>query len=321
MEKKILVGIDVGGTTVKLAFIDEDGEIITKWEIPTNKSESGRYIVTDIGATIVNKLEEEKISMSNVKAVGIGAPGFIDVENGLIFEAVNLGWKNFELKKELESILHIPTFVDNDANLAAVGEMWKGAGNGSKNVVCVTLGTGVGGGIIAGGEIIHGESGMAGEIGHIASVVEGGAPCNCGKTGCLETVSSATGIARLGMEAVESNPTGILKEKWEANGVLTSRDIFDAAIEGDSLAESVVETSTYYLGFALANMSNTLNPETIVIGGGVSKAGSYLVDLVRKSFNQFAIPKVAKETNIRIATLGNDAGVIGAAWLGKQRSQ
>ena len=315
-----MAGVDIGGTTVKLAFIDLSGNVETKWEIPTNTSHGGETIVSDIGQAIRNKLNDSNIDVSKLIGVGIGAPGFIDVENGLIFEAVNLGWKNYPLKKEMENILGIPTFVDNDANLAAFGEMWKGAGTGAENLLCVTLGTGVGGGIIAAGEIVHGESGMAGEIGHIASVIENGVLCNCGKRGCLETVASATGIARSGLEAIQSNPAGKLKTIFDLTGTLTSKDIFEAAEEGDSLAVAVIEESCHHLGFALANLANALNPQTIVIGGGVSKAGEYLIKMIRKSFDQYAIPKISKETTIRTATLGNDAGVIGAAWLAKQRT-
>ncbi|MBU9724207.1 MULTISPECIES: ROK family glucokinase [Bacillaceae] len=317
MTEKILVGIDIGGTTVKQAFIDMGGNIITKWEIPTDKSDSGKNIVPDIVKSVQEKLEESQIHKSSVLSIGVGAPGFIDVENGMIFEAVNLGWKNFGLKKQMEELMGVPTFVDNDANLASVGEMWKGAGNGATNLVCVTLGTGVGGGVIAGGEIIHGQNGMAGEIGHIASVVEGGAPCNCGKKGCLETVASATGIARLGLEAVTQSPEGLLKKKLDERESISARDVLDAAKAGDDIGISVVDTFAHHLGLALANLSNTLNPETIVIGGGVSKAGTFLVDKLEAEFKKYAIPKIAKETAIRIATLGNDAGVIGAAWLGK----
>ncbi|MDQ0254421.1 glucokinase [Evansella vedderi] len=318
---KWLAGIDIGGTTVKLSIINELGNIKTKWEIPTNVTESGKYIVTDIARSLLEKLEELGIEKADIRGVGIGAPGFIDVERGLIFEAVNLGWKDFPLKEEMEKELQLPTFVDNDANIAAIGEMWKGAGEGSVNLLCVTLGTGVGGGIIAGGEVIHGESGMAGEIGHITSVIEGGAPCNCGKKGCLETVASATGISRLGLEAIKKNPTGILQSIYEKNGSLSSKDVFDAFKENDPLAEEVVNESFKHLGFALANLANAINPKTIVIGGGVSKAGDVLVNKIIGFFKEYAIPKIAQETTIRLATLGNDAGVYGAAWLAKERTK
>ncbi|PYZ94310.1 glucokinase [Salipaludibacillus keqinensis] len=319
MNKPLYVGIDVGGTTVKLALVTEEGVLQEKWEIVTNREEQGKFIMRDVAKAIVLKTAELNIPMSQVVAAGVGAPGYIDVENGIIVEAVNLGWKDYSIQDELENLLNIPVVVDNDANLAAGGEKWKGAGEGAANLLAVTLGTGVGGGIIAGGEIIHGQAGLAGEIGHITSVKSGGAPCNCGKFGCLETVASATGIARLGLEAVQRNPDGYLKRVLDEFGVVSAKDIFDGAKTGDPIAIEVVKESSEHLGFALANLANALNPEIIVIGGGVSKAGPFLVDYIRESFNRFAIPKIAKETILNIATLENDAGVIGAAWLAKQK--
>ncbi|WP_096188425.1 ROK family glucokinase [Evansella halocellulosilytica] len=319
MNKKFYVGVDVGGTTIKTAFIDERGEIHYKWEIPTDRTGKGKNIVKQISASINEKSNEQEIA-DQLIAIGVGAPGFIDVVNGKIIEAVNIGWKDYPLKQALEDAAQLPVFVDNDANLAAGGEMWKGAGEGAENLLAVTLGTGVGGGVIAGGEIIHGESGMAGEIGHISSVTVGGAPCNCGKTGCLETVASATGITRLGLEALQANPSGRLQEVFEETGTLTAKDIFDAAKSHDKLAEQVVNTSMSYLGFTLANLANALNPKTIVIGGGVSKAGSFLIEQLETEFKKYAIPKIGQDTIIRIATLGNDAGVIGAAWLAKENT-
>ncbi|WP_280768436.1 ROK family glucokinase [Salipaludibacillus daqingensis] len=319
MNSQLLLGIDVGGTTVKLAFIDEEGIIVEKWEIATNRDDKGKNIMKDVADAVLAKIAEQNISKEQILAAGVGAPGYIDVENGIIVEAVNLGWKNYPIQEELEHLLQVPIVVDNDANLAAGGEKWKGAGEGAENLLAVTLGTGVGGGIIAGGEIIHGESGLAGEIGHITSVKSGGAKCNCGKSGCLETVASATGIARLGLEAIQLKPEGYLKSILDETGTLTAKDVFDGAKKEDETALGVIKESTEHLGFALANLANALNPETIVIGGGVSKAGAFLVDYIRSAFNQFAIPKIAKETTIKIAKLENDAGVIGAAWLAKQK--
>jgi len=319
MNSRILLGIDVGGTTVKLAFIDEEGTVEGKWEIKTNRKDNGKYIMQDVADSVLKKMDEWKIDKKQLLAAGVGAPGYIDVKNGVIVEAVNLGWKNYPIQEELEQLLKIPVVVDNDANLAAGGEKWKGAGEGAKNLLAVTLGTGVGGGIIAGGEIIHGEKGLAGEIGHITAVKNGGARCNCGKLGCLETVASATGIARLGYEAVQRKPEGHLKKVLDEVGTISAKDVFDGAKKGDTIALHVVKESTSHLGFVLANLANALNPETIVIGGGVSKAGDFLIDYIRESFNQFAIPKIAKETTLKIAKLENDAGVIGAAWLAKQK--
>jgi glucokinase len=320
MDKKWLVGVDLGGTTIKMAFINHYGEIIHKWEIPTDISEQGKNIPTDIAKAIDRKLAEVGQTKSKLAAIGIGAPGPVNTENGSIYVAVNLGWHDFPLQDRLEMETSLPVVVDNDANIAAIGEMWKGAGEGAKDLLCVTLGTGVGGGVIANGEIVHGVNGAAGEIGHVTSVPEGGAPCNCGKTGCLETVASATGVVRLAMTALETTKTpSVLREAYQKNEAITAKMIFDAAKEKDELALTVVNELAFHLGLALANLANGLNPEKIVIGGGVSKAGDTLLTPLKEQFRRFAFPRVAEGAELTIATLGNDAGVIGGAWLAKEK--
>lgn len=315
MAKKWVVGVDLGGTTIKMAFVNVYGELIDKWEIVTNLEDQGKYIVTDIAKSIDQKLQEHGQTKEKLIGIGMGAPGPVDGDTGLVYEAVNLGWKNYPLKNLLEVETSLPAVVDNDANIAAIGEMWKGAGNGAKNLICVTLGTGVGGGVIANGQIVRGANGAAGEIGHITSVPEGGAPCNCGKTGCLETIASATGIVRLAKEKLATSETDSSLRKLET---ITAKDVLDAAKENDRLALEVVEEVFFHLGLALANAANALNPEKIVIGGGVSKAGNWLAERVTEYFKRFAFPRVAESASIVIATLGNDAGVIGGAWLAKQ---
>lgn len=320
MAGKWLVGVDLGGTTTKLAFLSLYGEILHKWEIPTDISEDGKNITVNLAKSIDAKLEELGHSKSEIVGIGMGAPGPVDLSTGVIFEAVNLGWREpYPLKDLLEVETSLPAVIDNDANCAALGEMWKGAGNGAKDIVCVTLGTGVGGGVIANGDIVHGISGAAGEIGHITSLAEGGAPCNCGKTGCLETIASATGIVRLAIEAVQSAPIGELAVVYKETGFLTAKDVFDAARRKDETALKVIHYVGLHLGIALANIANTLNPEKIVLGGGVSKAGDVLLNTVKEQFLKNSFPRVAQSTEISIATLGNDAGVIGAAWLVKNK--
>ncbi|WP_456274048.1 ROK family glucokinase [Bacillus sp. AK031] len=321
MSEKWLVGVDLGGTTTKLAFINHYGEIIHKWEIPTDTSENGKNIIIDIAKSIDHHLAELDESKEKLKGAGMGAPGPIDMAKGIIYEAVNLGWeKNTPLKDLLEVETGLPCVIDNDANCAALGEMWKGAGNGAKDIVAVTLGTGVGGGVITNGDIVHGSKGAAGEIGHITVMPEGGFQCNCGKKGCLETVASATGVVRLALEALEeSKEQSVLRSSLETEGAISAKQIFDAAREGDTLAVSVVDRLAFYLGLAIANLGNALNPEKIVLGGGVSRAGDVLLRPVDKYFQTFAFPTVASSTAISIATLGNDAGVIGAAWLVKNK--
>ncbi|SDC10004.1 ROK family glucokinase [Shouchella lonarensis] len=305
MSEQGFVGIDIGGTTVKLALMTTTGEMKKKWEIPTNLIDHGRYIVSEI----VESVQAELKSLV-LRGAGVGAPAFIELETGVVTQAVNLGWRDYPLKEVFTEALNVPVFVDNDANLAALGEMWRGAGDGSNEVLFVTLGTGVGGGIITRGQILHGVHGLGGEIGHITVIPDNGAPCNCGKRGCLETVSSAKGMVRLATEQLEAGVDSMLEKE-----AMTTRHIFEAAEAGDALSLNVVKQSTYYLGLALANLANSLNPEKIVIGGGVSKAREQLLVPLRKVFSQYAIPQVATHTEIKLATLGNDAGIYGAVWL------
>ncbi|MGG1400555.1 ROK family glucokinase [Bacillus salipaludis] len=321
MQDKWIVGVDLGGTTTKLAFLTTSGDILQKWEIPTDNSDEGRNITGNIAKAISEKLASLGENKNRLIGIGMGAPGPVDYENGVILNVVNLGWKeNYPLKEQLEVTTALPAAIENDANCAALGEMWKGAGGGAKDLVCVTLGTGVGGGVIIGGNIVQGSNGAAGEIGHITAVSNGGAPCNCGKTGCLETVASATGIVRLATkEILKGDLKGELAEKQAANGKITAKDVFDSARNGDQMAVKVLDEVTFHLGLVLANIGNTLNPQKIVIGGGVSKAGDFLLNSVKQQFNQFAFSSVKESTELALATLGNDAGVIGAAWLIKNQ--
>ncbi|MBM7650050.1 glucokinase [Bacillus ectoiniformans] len=317
MSEKWLVAVDLGGTTTKIAFVNDYGEIIKKWEIVTDKSESGKKIVLNIAKSIDEKLDEMHVSKQQLAGIGMGAPGPVDVEKGIIYEAVNLGWENnYPLKNILEVETGLSAVIDNDANCAALGEMWKGAGNGAKDLVCVTLGTGVGGGVIANGDIVHGTHGAAGEIGHITVVPEHGFQCNCGKQGCLETVASATGVVNLAVKELEqSNMASVLR----GQDAFSAKMVFDAAREGDELAAMTVDRLAFYLGLALANLGNALNPDKIVIGGGVSKAGDVLLIPVQKYFQKFAFNSVKHSTLLDLAVLENDAGVIGAAWLVKHK--
>lgn len=320
MEEKWVVGIDLGGTAVKLAFLTIDGDLIESWEIPTDNSHQGKNITSDIAKSINEKLTERNHAKDNVLGVGMGAPGPFDYQTGVIFNTVNLGWPdNFPLKETLEKDLGLPVMIDNDANCAALGEMWKGAGEGFSDLVCVTLGTGVGGGIIINENIVQGAKGAAGEIGHITSIIENGAPCNCGKTGCLETVASATGIVRIAKEKLaDESKKGLLQKILQDNGSITAKDVFESADKGDAVANEVVSFVAFHLGLVLANIANTINPQKIVLGGGVSKAGSILLNPVKETFIKHSFRSVGESTTIDLATLGNAAGVIGAAWLAKK---
>jgi glucokinase len=316
MNKNIIVGVDIGGTTVKIGLLKIDGKIIKKWEIETKKSKDGTQVVDDIWDSVLITLTELSIDLEQLLGIGIGAPGFIDGENGYVYEAVNLGWKDFNLADYMSSKSGLPVFVENDANIAVIGENWLGAGNHSKDVIAVTLGTGVGGGIITSGKILNGANGTAGEIGHII-VDTSGYTCNCGRKGCLETIASATGIARQAMKIVKDKPASKLAKVFEENKTINSKDVFELAALGDDDCNQIIDYTADVIGFALANLSITLNPSKILIGGGVSKAGNQLLHPIKKYFTKYALPRISEACELRIAELGNDAGIIGAAYLVK----
>ncbi|WP_077621508.1 ROK family glucokinase [Sediminibacillus massiliensis] len=320
MAEKYAIGIDIGGTTVKQAIISESGTIIDKWEIETNTANGGISIPDDIWASIEKKLEELAINKDFILGIGAGAPGFVEPSTGIVSIAVNIGWKDFDLKGQLEEKSGLPVLVDNDANIAALGENWLGSGNQADNLVAVTLGTGVGGGIISNKLILNGANGTAGEIGHF-TVEPDGAPCNCGRRGCLETIASATGIARLASDVVASGCETILRNYLNDNGKVTSKDVFEAAEKDDQAAIELIEHVTDVLGLAIANTATVINPSKIVISGGVSLAGEQLLRPLRKAFDKHALPRISEACEFVIAELGNDAGVIGAAFLVKQAQQ
>ena len=310
--KKYVFGIDVGGTTIKCGLFSSKGELLEAWEIVTTKENNGEQIVPDIAATIQAKCAEKGIQLDEVEGVGLGVPGPVNNE-GMVFVAVNLGWSMKNVKKELEALINIPVAVGNDANVAALGELWVGAAAGSKDAIMFTLGTGVGGGVIVDGKVVAGVHGAGGEIGHISVVLEDGNQCNCGKKGCLETVASATGIVRETekyLAATEDASTLRDLEKIEA------KDVFDAAKAGDAVGMKMVDQLGRYIGLAAANLAVTTDPEKIIIGGGVSKAGSILIETIRKHYQAYAFSAV-RETEFVLAELGNDAGIVGSAYLAK----
>ncbi|WDF83587.1 ROK family glucokinase [Lacticaseibacillus pabuli] len=316
MNDKKLIGVDLGGTTAKFAILNTDGEIQQRWSIPTNILDEGSHIVPDIIASI-----NEHIKLYNMKAedfvgIGMGTPGSVNIKEGTVTNAYNLNWKTTQfVKRDIEAGTGIKFVVDNDANAAAMGERWKGAGDNADDVVFVPLGTGVGGGIIANGQLLHGVAGSAGEIGHV-SVDPNGYQCNCGSRGCLETVASATGVVRVARDmAEEFAGESQLKQTLDDGDDISSKMVFDLAKEGDKLALMVVDRVCFYLGFSMANLANTLNPTYIVIGGGVSAAGDFLLTRVQETFEKYTFKTVRESTSLRLATLGNAAGVIGAASL------
>ena len=316
MSKKI-IGIDLGGTSVKLAILTTEGEIQEKWSIKTNILDEGSHIVPDIIDSIKHRFETYGLTKEDFLGVGMGSPGVVDSEAGTVIGAYNLNWKTLQLvKDQFESALGLPFFIDNDANVAALGEQWVGAGNNNPNVVFITLGTGVGGGVIAEGNLIRGVKGAGGELGHITVDFDAPFACTCGKKGCLETVASATGIVNLTRRyAEEYAGDAKLKQLIDDGEEVTAKDVFDLAKEGDDLALIVYRHFSNYLGVACANIAAVLNPAYIVLGGGVSAAGEFLLDGVRNVFADNSFPQIKESTQIVLATRGNDAGVLGAASL------
>ena len=305
---KYVFGVDVGGTTVKMGLFSADGNVMDKWEIPTRTENAGKEILPDIAESIRAKMAEKEIPADDVAGVGVGVPGPVD-GNGIVHTAVNLGWGQFDLKKELTGLLGgMRVEGGNDANVAALGEMWKGGGQGHRNLVAVTLGTGVGGGIIINGEILTGSTGAGGEIGHIHVEDNETESCNCGNFGCLEEYASATGIVRLANRALQADG----KDSMLRNGEVSAKAVFDAVKAGDELAVEVAKEFGEYLGKGLGVIAGIINPEIIVIGGGVSKAGEVLFDYIRPPFER-TVFSGCKDTICALAILGNDAGIYGAA--------
>lgn len=307
--KKYCFGVDVGGTTVKMGLFNVEGEVLDKWEIKTHTENGGKDILPDIAAAVNAKLEEKEISKEEVAGVGCGIPGPIN-EEGIVPHTANLGWGYKEVSRELSELTGLTCKGGNDANVAALGEMWKGGAAGYKNVVMVTLGTGVGGGIIIGGKILTGSNGAGGEIGHLHVDDDIPGHCGCGNQGCLEQVASATGIVNLAYQALAaSDKPSVLRE-----GEVTAKTVFDAVKADDELAKEIAERFGKYLGTALANIAAVVDPEAIVIGGGVSKAGPILLAYVEKYYQKYCF-KSCKNVKFALATLGNDAGIYGSAKL------
>lgn len=309
---KKCIGIDVGGTTVKLGLFELDGTLLKKWEVPTRKEEDGKHILPDVAASVKAVLKEEGISMDDVVGAGMGLPGPV-LPDGYVEVCVNLGWHDMNPQRILCDLLDgLPIKTGNDANVAALGEMWQGGGKGYTDIVMVTLGTGVGGGVIIDEKIITGKHGMGGEIGHMRIREGEKEQCNCKGYGCVEQIASATGIAREARRymARDDRPSDMRR----FGDHVSAKNVLDCAKAGDVMAMEVMETVCYYLGWALATVSMTVDPEVFVIGGGVSKAGTFLTDMIKKYYEEFT-PLTQNKASIALAELGNDAGIYGAARL------
>lgn len=312
MSEKIYVGVDVGGTAIKVGICNADGQLLHTYEGPTEASKGTDTILQNIAKYAQQIVVESDYEWEQVDGVGVGIAGFLDIPNGIVKFAPNLKIENVNLKAYLEQELNKTVKVNNDANVAALGEAWGGAGRGIAHCVCYTLGTGVGGGIIIDGKIVEGYAGMAGELGHMSIVPDLEAiQCGCGKMGCLETVSSATGIIRMAKDAVERGDRTSLSQVEN----IMAKDVLDAAKAGDEVATRIVNRAAFYLGKSMAMIAIVLNPQYFIIGGGVSKAGDFLFDQIREVFEKYTQDQAKENVKIVAATLGNDAGVVGAAGL------
>lgn len=308
--KKYAFGVDIGGTTCKIGFFETAGVLIDKWEIHTDTENGGVNILPDVAQAIDNKLAQEGISKSEVQGVGVGVPGPV-TSDGVVNRCVNLGWGVVNVAEELGKLTGLEVRVGNDANVAALGEMWQGGAKGSKDVIVVTLGTGVGGGVIVDGKIVAGFNGAGGEIGHITVNHDEIEACNCGQYGCLEQYTSATGVVRVAKRKLAKTEEPTALTKYEP---LTAKAVFDEAKAGDAVALSLVDEVCEILGSALSNMACIVNPEIIVIGGGVSKAGTILTDSIQKHFKETCF-FACRDTKFALASLGNDAGMYGCVQL------
>ena len=300
-------GVDLGGTTVKIAWFDEEGTLLHKWEIPTVTEDGGSRILPDIAASVKGFLTERKIDPSNVIGVGIGVPGPVD-STGVVNKCVNLGWGRFNVEQELSRLVGLPVKAGNDATVAALGECWKGGGAGYRNIVFITLGTGVGGGIIVDGKPIHGTRGAGGELGHIVLNKNESVPCGCGKYGCVEQYCSATGIVRTAKRFLSQNlESSVLREAED----LECKDIFDGAKAGDPLAIRILDEVYEQMAEFVGDVCCVLDPEAVVIGGGVSKAGAVLLEGIRSRLHKYIFHAI-RDVELSLAVLGNDAGAYGA---------
>lgn len=305
--KTYAFGVDIGGTSIKIGFFTTAGRLLEHWEIPTRTEADGAYILSDITDAVNRFLVEKQIPKQDVEGVGIGVPGPVGPD-GTVFKCVNLGWGVFNVERRLTELTGLKAKAGNDANVAALGEMWQGGGKGFRDIVMVTLGTGIGGGVIVGGQILAGVNGAAGEIGHIPMYDEETETCGCGKRGCLEQYASANGVVRTARRWLETHPD-------TASGLrgmerYTSKEIFDEAKRGDAAAGQIVEEAGRLLGKGMASVACVVNPEVFVIGGGMAKAGEILLDVIRKYYRQYAF-HASRETEFKFALLGNSAGIYG----------
>ncbi|WP_244833993.1 ROK family protein [Clostridium sp. BJN0001] len=314
--QKYVIGIDLGGTKISTALSDLNGEIVSQTTVPTKADEGEIPVLNRIINSVSSVIEDSSADLSEIKAIGIGSPGPLDAEKGVIIYTPNLPFKDFNLVEPLKKKFNLPVFLDNDANVATIGEYMFGAGKGSKDVIFFTISTGVGGGAILNGKIYRGHTSNALEIGHM-TIEQNGPRCNCGNIGCVEALASGTAIAKRAKEALESKAETSLRQYEK----VTSAEVFEEAKKGDTIAKDIISSALNYLGIAVANAVTIFDPEVVIMGGGVTKAGDIVFDTVRKVVDKRCFKSMASSVKIVPAGLGQDAGVIGAVALALLETQ
>ena len=312
----VYIGIDVGGTGIQMGVVDEKGHIIAKGGIVTRTDIPVEEQIKAMADCALETLEKSGYTLDDLQSVGIGIPGIAEPGTGMVPFCTNLGWVNVPLKETFQKYINKPLFIDNDATVAGLAESVAGVSAGTHSSVFLTLGTGVGGGIVINGKVWSGFHGVGSEVGHMILELDG-EPCSCGNRGCLERYTSATAIIRMAREAVAKHPESMIMTLCEGDPAkINAKMVFDAAREGDEQGKKVFRRYARYLGQAIANVINFLDPEVVVLGGGVSKAGSFLLDAVREETPKYCVYKAMPISRIELAELGPDAGIIGAAMLG-----
>jgi glucokinase len=313
------VGVDVGGTTIKGGIVDDSGQVLSSVSLPTEAPKGQEHGLNQICETIRQAVAAAGLRMDQVAAIGVATPGTMDIPGGVILDPPNLKpWKNVPVRDHVRKAFGLPTAFQNDANAAAVGEYWTGAGKGVHSMVLFTLGTGIGCGIVIGDLVVEGEHSHGAEVGHMKIEMTNPRQCGCGRWGCLEAYASATAVVKRAVEALagysgDSKLRGLLEHRRKANEELTSKHIFDAAKDGDALAERIVEETAFYLAVGATNMMHTIDPDMVVFGGGMIAAGERFLERIRWHVKRLAFPVPAAKAQIRYAQLGTDAGFIGAA--------
>lgn len=308
------IGIDVGGTNVKIALVD-DGKIIYSNSVPTYAQMGYEYTVNNIKQAIKDLMKETETTAADIKGIGFDFPGQVDYKTGVVKLAPNIpGWVNVPIAQMIEEAFHIPTKIDNDVRCAALGEMNFGAGKGCQNFVCITVGTGIGSGLVVNGQLVRGAANAAGEIGHIKLQMKDGPICGCGDTGCLEAFASGPSIVAMAQDYLKSGKSTKFRE-MAGDGEITPYIVAKAAEAGDPVAKRIFTIIGEYVGMGLVSVINLLNPEKVIIGGGVAEAGDLLLEPIRKTVMERAMVVARESVEIVPAELGNSAGVIGASML------